>query len=190
MLSAPFRFDELDHSYTDTSGRVVSITGLLAVGGWTTDEWYTEESSERGKAVHKLTADYDLGAIGPRDAVPEYAGYLAAHVTLDRIVKPRWRHVEVPAVHRTIRFAGRCDRVGYVFNRGAVLEVKSGAEEKGHPIQTALQAILAADELALPAETIDRYAAYYSASGRYKLKQHTNSQDFVEARKLLAKYAR
>lgn len=189
MLSAPFRFDEQDHSYTTDDGRVVSITGLLAVGGWIDDRWYTEESSERGRFVHKLAADYDLGAIDACDAPPAYLGYLLAHVTLTKIVKPEWRHVEVPAVHRTLKFAGRCDRVGYVYKRGAVLEVKSGDEEKGHPIQTALQAILAADELALPAESIDRYAAYYSATGRYRLKQHVNPQDFVEARKLIAKYA-
>lgn len=189
MLSTPFRFDETDHSYTTTDGPVISITGMLAVGGFIDDRWYTEESSERGKTVHKLTADYDLGAIGPRDASLPFRGYLAAHVTLMGILKPTWLHVEVPAVHPTLKFAGRCDRVGYIYKLGGVLEVKSGTEERAHPIQTALQAILAADTLGLPAEHLSRYAAYYQANGRYRLIEHKNPRDFVEARQLIARYA-
>lgn len=188
MISRTFRFDRETHTYSDDHGVVPHITGLLTVSGWADDKWFTEESSVRGTRVHELTAEYDWGGITLADYDGPYRGYLIAHDEAIRLVKPRFEHIEVPAVHPTIRFGGRCDRVGQVYKAGSVWEVKSGAVERAHLIQTALQAILAAPTLHLPAEAVHRYAEYVKPNGNVKLEQHKDRRDFDEAFRILRRY--
>lgn len=188
MESAPFRFDADSHVYTDARGRVPNITGLLTLAGWVDEQWLTGESSWRGRVVHKLTADYDMRAVDVADVEGEFRPYLLAHVDCLALVKPEWLHIEVGAVHPTLRFAGTPDRVASVFRARSVWEVKSGERQKSHAIQTALQAILASPELRLPPTAIHRYAEYLTPDGRYKLDQHKDRRDFAEARRIIAKY--
>ena len=191
MESVAFRFNEAEHEYQVDGQKVPHITGLLTVAGWTDDRWYDDDCSERGRYVHKLTADYDLGAVRRSTFQrPEqrHRGYLLAHVAFDDLVRPRWRHIETAAVHKRLGFGGRPDRVGKVFAAHAVGDEKSGAPQKGHMIQTALQAILVEDEVKLPPELILRYAIYIDARGRFKLEEHRNAADFREARRILKRY--
>jgi hypothetical protein len=191
MQSAAFRFNEEEHEYQVDGKRVPHITGLLTVAGWCNEQWYDDNSSERGRGVHKGTADYDLGALSARAIArpgTRWRGWLMAWVEGSKIVRPRWRHVEVAAVHRRLGFGGRPDRVGQVFQAHAVCEVKSGAIEKGHMVQTALQAILVEDEVGLPAEHIKRYAGYIDERGRFRLEEHKNPADFREARRIIRRY--
>lgn len=192
MTAPAFRFDPEAHEYRDAaSGRVYAhITGLLAAGGHIDDRWYTEESSERGKHVHTLTAEYDLGAlVDPRSCTSAYKGYLLGHVAAMACVPHAFLEVEVPRVHPRLRFAGRPDRVGRLYGLGGVLEVKSGAVEESHEIQTALQAILSADELGLPPDAMTRWALYLREDGRFTLREHRNGRDFARACELIRKYA-
>jgi hypothetical protein len=80
--SAVFRFDAVNHEYIDPSSGSVfpHITGMLQQTGWIDDTWYTEESSARGRAVHRLTADFDLGALHVDSCVSRYRPYLLGHV--------------------------------------------------------------------------------------------------------------
>jgi hypothetical protein len=188
MRSARFRFDAATHTYSDQRGVIPHITGLLTVSGWTDERWFTEEGSQRGQAVHLLTAEYDLGALAVEDCVSPFRGYLLAHVACCQIVKPAWRHIETPAASKRYRLAGRCDRVAVVYRAGSVWEIKSGAPDKAHPIQTALQAILCEEELRLPAEAVHRYACYLREDGRYKLERHKDRRDFAEAHRIIRAY--
>ncbi len=91
-----FRFSSETHEYTDLlTGQIVPhITGILQATGWINDEWYTEESCERGTAIHKLTADYDLGALDVASCVSPYRGYLLSHVAAMNIIRPEILSVE------------------------------------------------------------------------------------------------
>jgi hypothetical protein len=190
MKSAPFRFDEATHTYVDLGGVVLPhITGLLQLAGWVDETFFTAESCERGQAVHALTADYDLGALDPATCVSRYRGWLLGHVKAMSIVRPTFAHVEVPAVHPTLMFGGRPDRVATDFyGSAAVVEIKSGPPTKGHLIQTALQAILVAPELNLPAEHVLRFAEYATRNGRAKVERHERRADFDEAYRILKRY--
>lgn len=187
----PFRFDAEQHQYLsiETGEVFPHITQMLEDCGLVDSRWYTDAARTRGSCVHRLTSDYDLGSI-VREDLPQvnsiYKGWLAAHVWITDKVKPRWLHVEEPRVHPQFRYGGRPDRVSHVYGALAVVEIKSGEPEDGHAIQLALQAILVAPELKLPAETIPRYALYLKGTGKGTLTAFPNTRrDFAKAREII-----
>jgi len=185
--SAVFRFDAVNHEYIDPSsgGVFPHITGMLQQTGWIDDTWYTEESSARGRAVHRLTADFDLGAIDVATCVSRYRPYLLGHVKVHGMLSPTWYSIEEPLVHPKLHFGGRPDRIGLVTNLVAVFEIKTGPFTKAHPIQTALQAILAELTTRVPAESIARFGEYLKPSGRGTVERFDKRADFDEARRII-----
>ena len=181
-----FSFDAGGHVYRDHRGEIPHITGMLERTGWIDSTWMTEESSERGKVVHSLTAHFDSESLDVATDVDEsFRGYLLAHQKVAALLSPRWTHIEMPVVHPSYRFGGRPDRLGRVYGLKTVLEVKSGAPMKSHAIQTALQAILAASEGGLPAEHWVRMAEYLTPTGKFTIKEFTDRRDFDEAYRII-----
>jgi hypothetical protein len=183
----PFRFDALNHEYlsVDTGEVFPHITGMLEQTGWIDDRWYTEESSDRGTAVHKLTADYDLGALHVESCQSKHRGYLLAHVKAVSIAKPKMLAVEEPLVHPVFRFGGRPDRDCIAYALRSTWEIKSGAPERAHQVQTALQAILIGHVANLPPESIGRFCEYVGDKGKFKVERFVDRRDFDEARRVI-----
>lgn len=193
MKSLPFRFDSERHIYTanDTGERLPSITQLIKAAGLIDDRWYTDSSASRGTSVHQLTAAFDLDALTLEDVKGSpLEGFLKAHVELMGIMRPAWYHVEQAAAHATLRYAGCPDRVGEIYGARAVHEIKTGPPANWHQIQTALQAILVADELQRPAREVERFTEYITASGTYRVEQHSNKRDFDEAYRIVRDFKR
>jgi len=182
-----FRFDAFNHEYVETAtGEVLPhITGMLERTGWIDDRWYTEESCARGQQVHRLTADYDLGAIDVDQERGPFRSYLLAYVDAMKVIPHEWVGIEEPLVHAGYRFGGRPDRHGRIYTAKGILEIKSGAVDKAHPIQTALQAILLAPIVGLPPELIDRFCLYVKPTGRWVLDQHKERRDLIEAQRII-----
>jgi hypothetical protein len=182
-----FRFDARNHDYIniDSGETFPHITGMLQQTGWIDDTWFTEESSDRGTAVHRLTADYDLNALDVASCVSPFRAYLLSHVKVVSIMQPDWIAVEEPLVHPHFRFGGRPDRDCFVRHARATWEVKSGEPERSHQIQTALQAILLSTEAQLPPQSIVRYCCYVKPKGMAKLVEHINKRDFDEAYRVI-----
>lgn len=189
VIDLPFRFDADEHVYTElaTGAHLPHITGMLDRCGWVDEEWFTEASCERGTAVHHMTADYDLGALDVPSCVSPYRGYLLSHVKAMEIIRPTIEEVEEPHVHPTFRYGGRPDRVVRAYNLRAVLEGKSGGPARSHQIQTALQAILVAPSLNLPAEALGRFLLYWKDNGKFTLEEHRDRRDFDEAYRIIRK---
>lgn len=191
--SVKFRFDARNHEYIDIETGAVfpHITGMLDRAGLVDDLWFTEESSERGTCVHKLTADFDLGAMDPATCVSVHRGYLLGHVAAMKVLKPEIIAVEEPFVHPTFRYGGRLDRDLKIYGIRGTLEIKStAAPAKSHRIQTALQAILLEAKTGIPAEDLGRWCLYLTPKGRYKLVDHNRdpfdkAKDFLEARAII-----
>lgn len=190
LAPIPFRFDAAQHEYlSDLTGEVFPhITGLLEQAGWVDDRWFTEESSARGTAVHRLTADYDLKMLDPESCASIHKNYLLAHVKLMATLKPTVLHVEEPLVHPAYRFGGRPDRIMVIFGQRGTFEIKSGVPARSHGIQTALQAILDSAESGIPPDAEVRYCAYYKPNGKLKLEQHVDRRDFDEAQRIIKRF--
>ncbi len=206
MVAEPirFRFDEAAHEYLDlaTGDIFPSVTQMLTRTGHVDGaDFFTDESRERGSAVHELTAAYDLGALGTEADVmadPSIGedrgglargvgirGYLLAHVKAMSIMRATVLEVEVPKVHPVLRFGGRPDRVLIAWGARAVLDGKSGAPAKYHRLQLALQAILDSTDALLPPESIVRYSLYWKKDGKFSLVEHRDRHDFDIAREII-----
>lgn len=177
-----FNFDHVDHVYTIEGGIArPHITGMLQHVGVIDDTWFTEESCDRGTAVHDLTAAYDLGALDPRSLVSKYKNYVLAHVKAMQLLRPTQLAIEEPEMHPIYKFGGRPDRVLKAYNVLTVYEVKTGAPAPAHAIQTALQAILVAWRYGLEPRMLQRMAGYYKSSGSFSLDIHREARDFDRA---------
>lgn len=67
----PFRFSASEHKYFIHNREVRHVTELLSLEGLIQgEEWFDEESRERGQAVHDLTARFDLGALDVEAWIP------------------------------------------------------------------------------------------------------------------------
>jgi hypothetical protein len=184
-----FAFAEKTHEYFLEGVRIPSISHLLEMGGLVNSAWFSEKAAARGTEVHRLCADVDLGALDPADYQGEYQGYLQAHVKATKALNPVWEHIETAFVNPKFRYAGRPDRVGRVFGVMSVLDTKSGGPTDAHPIQTALQAVLVADEVHLPPVEIGRFVVYLSRTGSYRVQRHEDRRDFDRAYELLRRFA-
>jgi hypothetical protein len=186
-----FRFNADTHTYYLNGEERPHITGMLLRTGWVNDEWFTEESCERGRMAHQLTADYDLGAVDVASCRSGYRGYLLTHVKAMTIARPEILAVEEACIHPELGYGGRPDRELVIYGAQAVLEGKSGGVDKSHQIQTALQAILIAAKYHLPAEQVGRYCLYWKLGERrngswaWRLEEHRDPRDFAEARRVI-----
>lgn len=187
VTRAMFRFDAMNHEYVDldTGAVLPHITGMLERAGLVDDTWYTEESSARGTAVHRLTADFDLGAVDVASCVSRYRGYLLGHVKAMSILQPEILSVEEPIVHPVYKFGGRPDRDLVLRRIRGVWEIKSGVEAKSHQVQTALQAILVAVDAGIPPEGLQRNCCYLKDKGKFKVIEHRDRRDFDEANRII-----
>lgn len=183
-----FRFHPGAHEYVELeTGQILPhITGMLRDAGLVDDLWFTEESSLRGQGVHKLTADYDLGALALEGCVSRHRPYLLAHAAAMAILRPEILAVEEPLVHPTYRYGGRPDRIVRIGGAMAVLEIKTtDAAAASHRVQTALQAVLAAAQYDLPPEHWRRYVLYLKPSGKFRLLEHEERVDLTRARDII-----
>lgn len=187
-------YRDASHTYldADTGDVLPGVTSLLHRGGHVDDRWYTEEGRRRGREVHRLTADYDLGLLGcaPKALGPKYKAQVLAYAQAVSIIQPEWSHVEEVLGSGRYRFAGTPDRVGLIYGARAICEIKNGAKEKWHGYQTALQAILAAEEVGLPGDALVRYVIYLGKNGRWSLEEYPDRGDFREAYDLIGRFCR
>lgn len=187
LRPVPFRFDHVDHVYSVDGRAIPNVTGMLQATGWVDPRYYNDEVRERGRAVHQLTAEYDLGALDPSTLVSKYRGWVLAHVAAMTRLRPTWEIIEEPEVHPVHLFGTRPDRVGKIYKVRSIVDLKSGVKDKAHQIQTALQAICISWRWHLAPEAIPRYTLYIAQSGAFELVPQTKRADIDEAYRIIKK---
>ena len=71
-----------------------------------------DEAADRGTRVHEQTANYDLyGFIETDD---DTGKYIDGYMQFLSDYKPTWTAIEWISYHKGLRYAGTCDRLGYV----------------------------------------------------------------------------
>ena len=82
---------------------------MLKAAGEIDDRWFTQQSRDRGTAVHHDVADISLGAIKAVDVPERLRGYAAAYEAVLVKERPEILTVEEPRVHPVYRYGGRPD---------------------------------------------------------------------------------
>jgi hypothetical protein len=172
------------------------VSRVLAAAGLTDTTWFTEESRQRGTAVHAIAeAVFQGHAV---EVSPAFAGYKKA---IEAGVKAL-AFAPVCVERRLVseELTGRPDALGFVtrptgsaIHAGpAIVDIKSGQPMPVHGIQLALYERLADANglrLSLPDPRWDlpwnRIGLYVAATGRYEIFPYTDPSDYVVAQAAL-----
>lgn len=162
-----------DHSYIFNGYKYPSVTTLLSHFGMCPnyDSFGTDYSRSLGAVLHETCALLDEDNLGGYDSAIE--GRLNGYKKFLHAYKPVWETIECPFVSIIWRFAGTPDRYGIINKRPAVIDIKSGAPDESHSLQTAGYEILLDEHYC---KKITRYALYLTDND-YKIIQHNVSTD-------------
>jgi len=142
-----------------------SVTGVIKSSGiiHLADDFYLT----RGSNVHDLIMFYDQNDYDPletqRFGLDGYVDGWAAFLR-DAGSSLIFDEIEVPKYSKTYHFRGTPDRAGEYLGRSSIFDVKTGAEQKWHPIQLGGYEIL----LDKPCE---KYDIYLPGNGKYRIKK-------------------
>ena len=137
-------FNKELHEYSENGIIIRSVTQILKDAGLINDTWFTNESREKGSAVHELAQRYAQGErfddLGRELSSLEYVNALAA-----------WFRARKPyaiATEQMIegnldghRYAGTFDLLAEVDGKRWLIDYKTGAGLKWHPAQIAAYAL-------------------------------------------------
>jgi len=180
----PFRYDDRTHTYRLGPHVVPAISAVLRhqeVGR--SGPWFKDEHRQRGKAVHRACLALDMGE-RPERLPDEWMAYVEGWRAFTAAVRPRWREMEQPRVHRGLWFAGTPDRVGLV-GGPAVVEIKTGSEAEWHGVQLAAQDLLTRRP-GHPRRR--RLSVVLRRDGTYRLHEHDDPRDELRFLQALRRY--
>lgn len=164
------------------------IHGVLRAGGL--DQGYLPDGDylARGRAVHKATLLYDLGAsLGAvEEWRPEWEPYFEAYRAFRARVRSRWRWLEHPRVHRTLGYASIIDRVGEVEGHPALVEIKTGYPAAFHGPQLAGADLLLTGRVRLGLRR--RLGVYLFRTGQFQVREYDEAVDYHRFMGAVAQY--
>ena len=120
-------FDEDKHEYSVDGIKLPSVTEIVSpftFSKYRVDAAVVNQAAYRGKIIHEVCADYDMGAY--TDGVllnPEIASYLKAWIDFCHDYKPEWLLVEQAMACND--FAGTVDRVGIIDGNPCIVDIKT-----------------------------------------------------------------
>lgn len=168
-----FKFEESEHRYTFNGATVLSITQILRSVGISPDfktvsPEIMRAAAERGTNVHSLCEFYDEDDLG--EVHPNYQGYLDGWIKFRKESGFKPELIEQMLYHPTYRYALRLDRAGYIGDKKAVVEIKSG---EGGP-EDWIECQLMAQKIAL--EDVAKFGPVYICMAVKLHKDGTYSQ--------------
>lgn len=159
------QFDKSTHTYTVNGEVYPSVTQIIKEAGLIDDVWFNEEATDRGTIVHAATSLCDIGRLNAEAVPNDVQPYLDGWKRFLQENKPQIVGVERRFYQPTYCFAGTIDRLLFVGGVKAILDIKSGAPQAWHEIQTAGYGLGVGMSGA-------RYCLYLDGKGGYKLERH------------------
>lgn len=164
-------FDPAAHEYRDDTGLIIpSVTQVLKAAGYIDNRWYNVEARDRGSAVHELARRFANGerydAAGRKLEGLEYVNAIS-----------RWfdttgayaisTETMICGESNGQSYAGMFDLLAEIGGKRVLVDYKTGAKAKWHPLQMgayAMAKIAATGEPVNPDMVIIMYA---KVDGRY-----------------------
>ena len=158
-------FDEDLHEYRLNDRKIPSVTQILASLGFIDDSFFTLESRERGRKVHKITELYDDDSLDMETVDPRLKGYLDAWISFCKATSFVPTMIEKRVFNSHLFYAGTLDRKG-VNGKGksVILDIKSGVPANWHAFQCSAYTLCEdADEL---------LTVYLKEDGKFRVEEH------------------
>lgn len=161
-------FDPKEHRYTSGTRVVPSVTQIMTNSKMIDDAWFTEESRNRGTYVHMATQFLDEDDLDESSVDATYKPYLDAYRKFLDEVQPKWSAIEQWVFDEILWYAGTVDRVGVIFDKKVVLDIKTGVKMPWHECQ------IFAYKHALQIPGLKCYGLYLKKDKTYKLIEYTD----------------
>lgn len=174
---ASFRFDEAKHLGYLNELLIPSVTQVIEGNGIFDASRYPEDAKVRGQRIHLLCEYLDEGDYDPAEAKRfGLEGYVESWRKLREREQFEIIQIEKRMVDPLRRFHGQPDRLVRWRKRLSILDLKSGASEKWHPLQTGGYDVLyRANGITEP---LFRYGIHLDENGGLpSLKPHENDDD-------------
>jgi len=139
------KFDPDRHEYSEDDGTLIpGVTTILKAAGVIDDRWYNAEARDRGSAVHALCERYANGERSDKhgrymaglEYVRGFAEWLAVYGVYAEAAECR--------VYGKINgkaYAGTFDLLAIINGKRVLVDIKTGAKAKWHPVQLAAYAM-------------------------------------------------
>ena len=163
-----------EHKYTSGKKKYPSVSKIMQHFGLTPDynRFGNETACNFGSAVHKLCELYDEKDLADYDS--NLQTHLDAYVSFLKMYNPEWIIIEVPIASKIWGFAGMPDRVGIIDDKNCIVDIKTGAKQPYHQIQTGFYQVLAEEYLDIKIKK--RFTLLLKAD-KFELIEHTNPAD-------------
>lgn len=179
-------FDEATHTYTYDGVRLPSLSEVLQTVNISDYSGVSEEVMEAarkfGKAVHSACQFYDRGTLNEHKLDDKLRPYLQGWINFCEDFKCSWLIIEEPMCSLKYRFATTPDRIGYVKDRMAAVEIKSTSSlMPSTEVQTAAHALVYNEGASRTMRVLDRYGVLLLPDGvnerNYKIEKYVSKSD-------------
>lgn len=163
-------FEPTTHSYRLNGRPVPSVTQVLKAAGLIDRQWYTEEACRLGSLVAEATALHDRGELDEATLDPAIRPYLDGW---NRFLVDSGAEVilaEEPAANEVYGYAGTYDRWLKWEGLDWLIDIKTGACEPFHALQTAAYA-------ACIGTPMQRACIHLDGDGGYRVNRHIDPND-------------
>ena len=135
-LPAGFDFDPLQHSFRYLGRTIPSVTQILTSRGLDPNlGHYTDDSAQRGVAVHEAVRLISHDILDWASLDPEIVPYVEAFLKYQQECRPVAYKTEQQMVHQHLFFGGIVDFLGLVHGAPAIVDYKSGPVQRHHELQ-------------------------------------------------------
>ena len=175
-MTETIEFDAATHTYKVDGVVMPSVSKILRANGFVDDRWYTDEGRKRGQLVAMVTELDDRGELcdgqdlqalaNERDV--DLIGYLESWRAFCNAWLFETVYIEKPIYHPQWQYCGTPDR-DILREKPAILEIKTGARQDWHALQTVAYAYCC--------PTFAQRFAVYLTPTDWKLVEHTNPSD-------------
>lgn len=169
------RFDADQHRYWLDGRELPSVTTVLkGVGIIDPSKYAGGDAALRGTYVAEATAMFDRGGLADDMMDPRLIPYLAAWELFIRENHVEMILIEERVWNRNYMYAGTLDRTMVFQNHHWLIDIKTGARERWHALQTAAY-LRALQQGPYPYK---RGAVYLKPDGTYRLDVHDSPDDW------------
>jgi len=171
-------FDHITHTYAKNGVNLPSVTQLIDTA--CPDAFYhvppevMEKARQRGTAVHKITELHDKGILSEDSIDPDLSPYFDAYKAFLHRMCPVFDRIECIVDSELYKYAGTLDRTGRMQGYAFIIDIKTcSCESKWTGVQTSAYNKALNDEIYRK-----RFGLYLKSTGKYKLVEYANPQDF------------